>query len=292
VDVGTGIAALGPSPILLKLLGPTADYVGEGVKSWAEHRVQNVQQIFNKAEHKIDQAELDAPGGVPPRVLKGILDDGSFVDDDLGQEYLAGVLASSRSGTSRDDRGAAHIDELNRLSTYQLRSHYIAYRELQNICANRSDLQLGISRERESIGNVFLSSRDYIVAMDFSADEVENLNAIFPHVFGGLVREDLIGETTAWGDDDHLRSSVSNREFPGKHGLVFEMTLFGIELFCAAHGIMRHPLAAFVGPSATFDSRMGTEVPRASLYRVDDLPVFEPPEAEAADTGGQSGSVK
>jgi hypothetical protein len=71
VDVGTGISLLGPPAIALKILGPSADYIGEGVKVWAERRVQNVQRIFNASEHKVEKEELEQPGAVPPRVLKG-----------------------------------------------------------------------------------------------------------------------------------------------------------------------------------------------------------------------------
>ena len=41
------------------------------------------------------------PGSVPPRILKGMLDQGSFIDNELGAEYFAGVLASSGNKISK-----------------------------------------------------------------------------------------------------------------------------------------------------------------------------------------------
>src|SRR4051794_30772500 len=120
-DIGTGLELLGPSLLVPKLLGPTADYVGEGVRTWTERRVENVQRVFEKAGRKISPEELERPGRVPPRVLKGVLEEGSFWDDELAAEYLGGVLASSRTEASRDDRAASLISLVGRLSTYALR---------------------------------------------------------------------------------------------------------------------------------------------------------------------------
>ena len=53
IDPGTGLAILGGAlaskEFLVKLLGPTADYIGDGVKNWTERRVNNVGTIFSIA---------------------------------------------------------------------------------------------------------------------------------------------------------------------------------------------------------------------------------------------------
>src|SRR4051812_30456729 len=95
------LTLLGPAYLVGKVLGPTADYVGEGVRDWTERRAENVQSVFRKAGRKLGD-ELDEPGGVPPRVLKGVLEEGQFAEDDLTREYLGGVLASSRTSSARD----------------------------------------------------------------------------------------------------------------------------------------------------------------------------------------------
>src|SRR6266567_7917518 len=110
--------AVGSAKIVEKLLGPTAEYLGDGLKSWTEKRVENTKRIFQHAT-KLLGDRIETAGGVPPKVLKGILDEGSFCDDELSAEYFGGVLASSRSGVSRDDRGAAFIALLGRLTTYE-----------------------------------------------------------------------------------------------------------------------------------------------------------------------------
>jgi hypothetical protein len=87
-----------------KNLGPTAEYLGGGLRAWTEKRVQNVATIFNKAQEKLGP-EIEKAGSVPPRVLKEVLDEGSFCDDELTAEYFGGILASSRTPSGRDDRG-------------------------------------------------------------------------------------------------------------------------------------------------------------------------------------------
>ena len=75
--------------MLGRMLGPTADYIGEGVRALTERRVGNVQRVFKKAHDKLGP-DLDRPGAIPPRVLKGVLE----CPD-------AQVLSWSRAVTSR-----------------------------------------------------------------------------------------------------------------------------------------------------------------------------------------------
>jgi hypothetical protein len=121
MDTATGLTilggAVGSAKIVEKLLGPTADYIGLGVKTWTEKRVENVGRIFRIAAEKLGSS-IEEKGGIPPKVLKGILEEGSFCDDELSANYLGGVLASSRSSAPRDDRGATYIALIGRLSTW------------------------------------------------------------------------------------------------------------------------------------------------------------------------------
>lgn len=73
---------------------------------------------------------------VPPLVMRDVLDDGSYRDDELTASYYGGILASSRSGISRDDRGAAFTALVGRLTTYQLRAHNILYRTINHLYCN------------------------------------------------------------------------------------------------------------------------------------------------------------
>ena len=70
------------SPLILKLLGPTAEYLGAGARHWTERRAKNMRRVFETAERKVGPEELNRPGVVPPKVLKEILEQGEFSDDE------------------------------------------------------------------------------------------------------------------------------------------------------------------------------------------------------------------
>jgi hypothetical protein len=192
MDIGTGLSILGSAKLLEKLLGPTAEYVGGGIKSWTENRVTNVDRILRIAAIKLGN-RIDEPGTVPASVLGKILDKGSFCEDELAAEYFGGVLASSKSDVPRDDRGASYVALIGRLSTYQIRAHYGFYqlfkREFNG--ASVEDMTLGTKLGRESL-EIAIPLLDYFSLMGFDAEE-EKLE-LLPHILSGLLKELLIAE--------------------------------------------------------------------------------------------------
>jgi hypothetical protein len=130
MDPGTGLTilgtAVGGAKLVEKLLGPTAEYLGNGLQTWTQKRVENVGSIFTKASNRLGN-RVNEPGAVPPKLLKGILDEGSYCDDELAAEYLAGIMANGRTEIGRDDRASTFIKLTGQLSTYEIRFHYIAY---------------------------------------------------------------------------------------------------------------------------------------------------------------------
>ena len=275
MDVGTGLALLGSAKLAEQVLGPTAEYVGTGIQQWSEHRVENVRRIFEHAANKLGPEGLERPGAVPPRVLKGILDEGSFIEDELGAEYLGGVLASSRSEVSRDDRGASLVALVGRLSTYQLRTHYICYSQCQRALAGMA-FPIGQQSHRRSQAKYFLALNDYANGMDFSGAEIPEIAAIATHAIIGLVREELIDDDYQLGQHADLRRLNPRYDFPSNGGLTFAPSMLGIELYCAAHGIKGNYAARFLGSAEGFAfDAVVTAGESSSLVR--DLPVYEPP---------------
>ncbi len=243
MDLGSGLAIFGSAKLVERLLGPTVDYVGEGVKSWTERRVNNVAKIFDNAISKLDD-KLETSGQVPPRVLKGILGEGSYCDDDLAREYFGGVLASSRTSKLRDDRGAVLVSLLGRLSTYQIRSHYIFYHTIRKLYLNLA-LRPTTSQVRMQLGT-YIPMIMYHQAMDLDEEEKKDLT-IIPHVMYGLQKEGLIEGNFSFGEDAYIRQF-----FPPltEAGIVFTPAILGIELFLWALGRSNVP------PSDIFDAKL------------------------------------
>jgi hypothetical protein len=125
-----GLIAYASKDMLAKLLGPTFDYLGEGLKFFVEKRCNNVMSIFEKASKKLDD-KINEDGIVSPRVLKHILGEGSFCEDNLTQEYFAGLLASSRTATDEnihgDDKSLPYLSLVEQMSAQNILFHYAIY---------------------------------------------------------------------------------------------------------------------------------------------------------------------
>lgn len=232
MDSGTGLTilgtAIGSAKVVENILGPTADYIGEGLQNWTQQRVENVGRIFRKAQSKLGE-RVDKSGSVPPKVLKGILDEGAFSDDELAAEYFGGVLASSRTEVGRDDRGVTFTALLSRLSTYQIRTHFFFYTVLKEIYSG-ADCNIGDPSGRKQL-KTFIPFESYITAMEFS--EGEDVGNILNHVLFGLDRESLIENTFSFGNVDHIKKQFEEADRPG---ILFSPSALGVELYFWAHG--------------------------------------------------------
>jgi hypothetical protein len=230
MDIGTGLALFGAKDLIIKLLGPTAEYLGKSAEVLTKKRIDNIRRIFNKALKKLGN-KLNEPGGVPPKIVQGIFYDGGFCEDEISAEYYGGVLASSRSGVSRDDRTVVFLSLLSRMSSYQIRSHYVFYSSLWKVHKGR-ELNIDVDIERDQLGT-FIPVREYIGAMDFSSNE--SLSLILGHVLYGLNREGLIAEFSATGN---IPDKPEN-----ELGITFFPMPVGLELYLFAHGISDQPTA-------------------------------------------------
>lgn len=225
VDIGTGLSILGSAKLLEQVLGPTASYVGEGIRDWTEHRVANVKRIFEIAHERLG-SRVHEPGGVPPRVLKEILGEGSFSDDPLMSEYFGGVLASSRSTISRNDVGATYLSWLGRLSAYQIRAHYVIYRALALLFKGCE-----FGGDENALARIFISHEGFNAAMDFCGEE--DSEKITTRALLGLVNEYLLCPEFTSGSPEVLRDRCASATEPG---LVVQPSLLGLDLFLWAHG--------------------------------------------------------
>jgi hypothetical protein len=246
MEPGTGLAilgsALGGAKLVEKMLGPTAEYIGAGIKSWTERRANNVANIFAKAKDKLG-SRIDERGAIPPRVLKEVLDEGSFCDDPLTSKYFGGVLASSRSQVSRDDRGASWASLVARLSAYQVRSHFLVYRAIYERFEGQ-DFQFNMD-DRGKV-SILLPFSSYFRSMDFSEDEMSQIRTLLNHVFFGLNKEDLI-ETFGYGNAESLKKR-EGRDInpPDEGGIWLTPSALGVELFLWAHGQGNLPISALL----------------------------------------------
>jgi len=223
-------AYLGLKDLVPRILGPSADYLGGELRSYTEKGAANLRRIFTNAGEKLGD-ELNKPGQVSPKVLKNVLEEGYFSEDELAAEYFGGVLASSRTTNSRDDRGATFIKLVSRLSVYQLRMHHIFYATVRK---RHSGTKANVFQQsdRRSTLKTFVSFSAFVRGLDLQ--QGEDINTLLPHILSGLIREGLIEEDFVWGTPEHIKKSKGFDVSEG--GIVLSPSTLGLELFLWAYG--------------------------------------------------------
>ena len=253
MDIGTGLALLGAKNLVEKLLGPTATYIGEGIKTWTENRVNNVKNIVANAVRRLGP-KLEEEGGVPPKILKGILEHGSYCEDSIASEYFGGVLASSRTTIPRDDRGVKINEMLGRLSSYEIRTHYIVYSAIRELFRG-SGKSLNID-DRPTL-EVFIPISSYEKAMELNEKEVQKFQTILESTFWGLHSEGLL-QDFHFGAQAHLKK---RSEAADEDGILVTPSILGAQLFLWAHGYGDHKTQDLFQVDLPFDMERQLVIP-------------------------------
>jgi len=230
VGLGAIAAYLGKDG-LSKLLGPTAGYLGGELQEFTKKRINNVGEIFKNAANKLGD-KIEAPGAISPKVLKTIINEGSYSEDKIAIEYFGGVLASSRSELTRDDRGARIAKALDDLSCYQLTCHYLIYSTISNLFKGQEQ-SFNKYDEREKL-EIYMPLEDFSNSMGLSQKEWDNPQ-LLAHIFHGLSSDDLIEQRWAFGSVESLQTMGIGKNIT-RPGIVCTPTAKGAELFLWGFG--------------------------------------------------------
>lgn len=264
-DASANESAKVASNLLIRLLGPAADEYGDQLREWvARQRASRAARLLEKAEAK----SRGRSGSVPPRVAYRVLEDGTLSDDELMSEYLSGVLAGSRSPGGRDDRAVAWSSLVSRMSSLELRTHYLLYREWATGLKGRTDLNLASATDRERAALVL----DLMELLSGVQDEENPIpgDQLVTHVVWGLYQHGLIenfqyGRATelnlrgplggAVRRIDNPKASGGGRPAPA-HEYLFQAgpTVRGIELWGWAAGIPSLSPSDFVEDAPVIDA--------------------------------------
>ena len=212
--------------LMSRLLGPTADVLGQWLADLTSYRLNNTRRIVENAAGK---TEPGVQGEVPPRVAFQILQEGSLSDNELIAEYLGGVLAASRTPSGRDDRGVSWADFVNGMSALEIRAHFMLYRAWEEALRGQADVDLWTQADRDTI-------RLYVDEIEFQqllvvGSDVPTADAL-SHALIGLQRRGLI-TASGWGSRDHV--TFKNHNFT--YVISTNITFAGIELYGWALGL-------------------------------------------------------
>jgi hypothetical protein len=249
-DIVTGVAAYsGIKELAPRLLGPTCDYFGEGLRNLSTKGVSNVQRVFDSAARMLGP-KLNTPGQVSPRVVKSIINEAYFCDSEVAAEYFGGILASSRTNNNRYDRGAYFAGIVSRLSTYQIRSHNVIYHCFKHIFDGR---RLPFNHmELHEKASIFIPTGNYVDAMD--CKRYEGMGPYLDHAVVGLLKESLISDYFAHGSSKfYMLEPVTGLETRKHIGLICAPSRLGLELFLWSHGEGWQPVHQFFFSDTKFE---------------------------------------
>lgn len=223
--VPSGLLAAVGAELAYDVCGASAKYLNGDTLAVAASGVENIKRIFEfaRAFEKSDAAENQF---VPPRVLRTVISEGFFCENDVEAAYLGGILASAKSPAQRDDRAVTYCSAISALSSYQIRTHYIIYSAILRARNVRFSMITEWMLHERGVSVCILES-DYVRAMQFAP--TEDQRAIGQHSFIGLEKQGL--------SQGGFRVVTDNRqngiEMPFRY---FYPTPLGAELFVWAHG--------------------------------------------------------
>lgn len=239
MDIGIGLTILGggvaSKEMVKRVLGPTADYIGEEIKLITERRLKAIGTIFKHASNKLDRHEH--PGAVSPRILKGVLEEGSFVEDDLTLEYFGGVLASSKADSIYNDQGVALISTLNRLTSLQVRVHYVVYQIFVQVYRGSPPVlpRKGVYRSNA----IYIPDNILFEALNIQEEDDNVRKRWITQALTALSRELLIGV-------EFLYTSTNSQHFKRPDldgfGYIIVPSVLGLEFFASVFGLMYNDL--------------------------------------------------
>ncbi len=267
-DVGIAIA-LFKSDLGKRILGPLCDHYGNMLVSLSEKGegfiVVNMGRVLSQAMQKLPKS-LSEDSYVAPKIVKDIMEEAMMSTNIITDSYLGGVLASSISHGGRDDRGKVFAQLIARLSTYELRAHYIFYHSVKNLF-NGKEFDLSSIHDREKM-HVRIPYASFLKSMDYRQGESENIccpTHLIGHVVPGLGKEGLI-------ETDYMFGTLHNGIHvykPEGNGGVFTPTVLGVELFAWAYGVPLVDYATFLKKEVKFSLEKGIIKPSGCIVVTD-----------------------
>jgi hypothetical protein len=217
--------------LTLKLFGPTASYLGDSLKNTIQKQYENICKIFIIASKKLGD-KINMEGGTNPRILRDIIQEGAFVDDEVVAEYFGGILASSKTEDAKDDSGIPYLNIIKSMSSQELLLHCLLYKAVHKEFS-ASGYRVGNPKNREKM-QIFIPyfRLDKILINRYPHSNIANIivNAMFR-----FSQIDLI-DNSGWSLADPVEIEKQTGKKVNTHGLYFTPSAIGASLMMWGYG--------------------------------------------------------
>jgi hypothetical protein len=252
--------------VVARMLGPAADEIGAALGRYTHRQLTNVGAVSEAASRKRRRAAPEDDGPVGLRAAMRIVEDSSYAEGEVVAEYLSGVLASAKAEGANDDRAVSWSALVSRLSSDQLRLHFVLYTCFRHLLLGRH----GENARALCTAACYIPLPMVMKAMEWMNEEDV---ARFYDAFYGLLREGLI-EADQWvyGEIDTLQEADRAAQFPGA-GIVASPSRPGLGLWLWGMGYGASAVTEAVRPDLDMQPAvldLDIELDQVSL--VSDLP--------------------
>ncbi|YCM44780.1 hypothetical protein V2O64_01950 [Verrucomicrobiaceae bacterium 227] len=202
------------SRICLPAAEELGDFLRDKVKNW---RAYNIIKISKYTDLKLE-AKKDV--SAHPRIVFGILESGSWCDDEILQKSWAGLLAASCSKEPSDDRNLPFVSLLEKLTAVQVKM-------LNHICEHAPKFKTP-------------ANRPIAKWIKLTLKEIQKVSGIedttrLEWEFAALTQLGLIGEKKYWGLD------TGGFEYDSSSAIL-EPTPLALHLFVKCQGFGGSPI--------------------------------------------------
>jgi hypothetical protein len=189
--LGVGGRATGAGALAIYwTMGPSIKAVGNVFGEWTEYRVRNLLRMGDKVSAR--QGKLVGDGKtLHPRVAKVLIEEASWISDNLHQEYLAGLLLDSRNADGDSDDASYYAGIVARLTTSQVRLHFGVYSAYAGTFSETQPARFNGGPEQLRDLDIAAPRESYAALLDIP--DVAGHDA-FPIAIHGLIQEGLIQE--------------------------------------------------------------------------------------------------
>lgn len=222
--IGTGSAALA-GKLVYDVVGPTAKNLGDILRDHQDYRLRNWMKIGAAAHHI--RPDVPADFSVHPRVAQRVIDDSTWLDDDVMQAYAGGILAASRTADGKNDSGAFYVDMLNSMTAVQVSLHHVLYWRVRELLQGGADIASSAAMRVALPVSPLLS-----VLYDDPTDRPIQSSHL-REAIAGLAREGLVNSWTITG----RTGTEPGTSYLNDWDLTCDPSTLGIGLFLWAHGV-------------------------------------------------------